>query len=54
MSGICKKILNFCQVSNCIDETIGQVIENYLLEWEIDKLLTVTIDNASSNNVTIL
>jgi len=36
-----------------MDETIGQVIENYLLEWGIDKLLTITIDNASSNNMTI-
>jgi hypothetical protein len=34
-------------------ETIGQIIENYLLEWGIDKLLIVTVDNASSNNVTI-
>jgi hypothetical protein len=35
-------------------ETIGQVIENCMLEWGIDKVLTVTVDNASSNNVTIL
>jgi hypothetical protein len=34
-------------------ETIGQVIENCLLDWGIDKLLTVTVDNASSNSVTI-
>jgi hypothetical protein len=34
-------------------ETIGKVIENCMLEWGIDKVLTVTIDNASSNNVTI-
>jgi hypothetical protein len=34
-------------------ETIGQVIENCLLEWGIDKLLNITLDNASSNNVTI-
>jgi hypothetical protein len=34
-------------------ETIGLVFENFLLEWGIDKLLTVTVDNASSNNVTI-
>jgi hypothetical protein len=34
-------------------ETIGLVSENCLLEWGIDKLLTVTVDNASSNNVTI-
>jgi hypothetical protein len=34
-------------------ETIGQVIENCLLDWGIDKLLTVIVDNASSNSVTI-
>ncbi|KAG5253278.1 zinc finger BED domain-containing protein [Salix suchowensis] len=48
-----KRILNFCQVSNHTGEIIGQVIENCLLEWGIDKLLTVTVDNTSSNNVTI-
>jgi hypothetical protein len=36
-----------------MDETIGQVIENFLLDWGIDKLLTVTVDNASFNSVTI-
>ncbi|XP_034921578.1 zinc finger BED domain-containing protein RICESLEEPER 2-like [Populus alba] len=41
------------RVSNHMGETIGQVIENCLLEWGIDKLLTITLDNASSNNVTI-
>lgn len=25
-----------------------------MLEWEIDKVLTLTVNNASSNNVTIL
>jgi len=34
-------------------ETIGQVIENCLLYWGIDKILTITIDNVSSNSVTI-
>ena len=48
-----KRILNFCQVSNHMSETIGYVIENCLLDWGIDKLLTVTVDNASSNSVTI-
>ncbi|KAL9372591.1 hypothetical protein Peur_034835 [Populus x canadensis] len=41
------------RVSNHMGETIGQVIKNCLLEWGIDKLLTITLDNASSNNVTI-
>jgi hypothetical protein len=48
-----KRILNFYQVSNYMGETIGQVIENCMLEWGIDKVLTVTVDNASSYNVTI-
>jgi hypothetical protein len=48
-----KRILNFYQVSNHMGEIIGQVIENCLLDWGIDKLLTVTFDNASSNSVTI-
>jgi len=48
-----KRILNFYQVSNHMGETIGQVIKNCLLEWRIDKLLTITLDNASSNNMTI-
>jgi hypothetical protein len=37
-----------------MSETIDQVIENCMLEWEIDKVLTIIVDNASSNNVTIL
>jgi hypothetical protein len=48
-----KKILNFCHVSNHMGKTIGQVIKNCLLYWGIDKILTITIDNASSNSVTI-
>ena len=36
-----------------IAEKISQVIENCLLEWGIDKVLTIVADSASSNNVTI-
>jgi nicotinamide mononucleotide adenylyltransferase len=54
MSGICiKKFLFFYQVSNHISKTIGQVIENCLSGWGIDQLLIVTINNLSSNNVSI-
>nr|KJB30382.1 hypothetical protein B456_005G140200 [Gossypium raimondii] len=35
------------------DEFIGMVIEKCLLNWGIDKLFTVTVDNASSNDVAI-
>jgi len=45
-----KKILNFCQVANHKGETIGKVIECCLLEWGIDKVFSITVDNASSND----
>ncbi|XP_052483295.1 zinc finger BED domain-containing protein RICESLEEPER 3-like [Gossypium raimondii] len=48
-----KKILNFCPISSHKGESIGMVIEKCLLNWRIDTLFTVTIDNASSNDVAI-
>ncbi|KAG8503324.1 hypothetical protein CXB51_001365 [Gossypium anomalum] len=48
-----KKILNFCPISSHKGESIGMVIEKCLLNWGIDKLFTVTVDNASSNDVAI-
>jgi hypothetical protein len=48
-----KRIQNFCQVSNHKGKTISQAIESCLLEWGIDNILTVTVDNARSNNLTI-
>uniref|UniRef100_A0A2N9F6B2 HAT C-terminal dimerisation domain-containing protein n=1 Tax=Fagus sylvatica TaxID=28930 RepID=A0A2N9F6B2_FAGSY len=34
-------------------ETIGKVVEKCLKEWGIDIVLTITVDNASSNDVAI-
>ncbi|KAH1065112.1 hypothetical protein J1N35_030099 [Gossypium stocksii] len=34
-------------------ESIKMVLEKYLLNWGIDKLFTITVDNASSNYVAI-
>ena len=48
-----KKILNFCQIANHRGETIGKQIESCLHEWEIESVFTVTVDNASSNDVAI-
>ncbi|KAL6544154.1 hypothetical protein OROGR_010651 [Orobanche gracilis] len=45
-----KRILSFCVVPNHKGKTIGKMIENRLLEWGINKLLTVTVDNASAND----
>lgn len=48
-----KRILNFCQVEEHKGETIGKKIESSLLEWNVDGIFTLTVDNASSNNLTI-
>ena len=46
-----KKIINFCQVANHKGDTIGKLIESCLLEWGMEKVFTVTMDNASANDV---
>ena len=45
-----KKIINFCQVISQKGENIGKAIELCLLEWGIDRIFTMTIDNVSSND----
>ena len=48
-----KRILNFCQVLNHKGSTIRRVIESCLLDWGIEHVLTITVDNASSNDLAI-
>ncbi|XP_050374634.1 zinc finger BED domain-containing protein RICESLEEPER 2-like [Argentina anserina] len=48
-----KKINNFSAIHNHKGETIAVVLESCLQEWGIDKLLTITVDNASANDVEI-
>lgn len=48
-----KKIINFCPISSHKGEAIGKAVENCLLEWGIDRVFTITVDNASSNDVAI-
>ena len=48
-----KQILNFCQVPNHKGRTIRRVIESCLLDWGIEHVLSITIDNASSNDLAI-
>ncbi|KAK2653287.1 hypothetical protein Ddye_013143 [Dipteronia dyeriana] len=49
-----KRILSFTQISDHKGETIGKCIKKVLLDWGIDRVFTITIDNASSNSTTIL
>ncbi|XP_052620942.1 zinc finger BED domain-containing protein RICESLEEPER 4-like [Lactuca sativa] len=45
-----KRILNFCQTPNHKGVTIGKLVYRCLQEWGIDRILTITVDNASSND----
>ena len=45
-----KRIPSFCLVENHKGETLGKAVEMRLLNWGIDKILTITVDNAASNS----
>lgn len=46
-----KKIINFCPIVNHSGNVIGLTVERCLLEWGIKRVLAITVDNASSNDV---
>ncbi|CAN1759127.1 Zinc finger BED domain-containing protein RICESLEEPER 2 [Linum perenne] len=49
-----KRILSFCPISSTATGVdIGNVIESCLLDWGIDKVFAITMDNGSSNDVAI-
>ena len=48
-----KNILNFYPMANHKGNTISRAVESCLLKWGIDRLFTITMDNASSNEVGI-
>ncbi|KAK9188422.1 hypothetical protein WN944_019825 [Citrus x changshan-huyou] len=41
-----KRILNFFQITSHKGDSIGKLIEKCLLDWGIEKVMTVTVDNA--------
>ncbi|XP_028791011.1 zinc finger BED domain-containing protein RICESLEEPER 2-like [Neltuma alba] len=45
-----KRLLNFSVVENHKGDTIAKEIEKCLLSWNIDKVFTIIVDNASSND----
>ncbi|KAL5794065.1 hypothetical protein ACOSP7_002659 [Xanthoceras sorbifolium] len=49
-----KRILSFSQIADHKGDTIGKCIEKVLIDWSIDRVFTITVDNASSNNTAIL
>ncbi|XP_049378174.1 zinc finger BED domain-containing protein RICESLEEPER 2-like [Solanum stenotomum] len=48
-----KRIISFCQVSSHRGEDMANEISKCLRDWGLDKIFTITVDNASSNDVTV-
>ncbi|KAH0761723.1 hypothetical protein KY290_017796 [Solanum tuberosum] len=48
-----KRIINFCPISSHRGEDMANEIIKCLCDWGLDKIFTITVDNASSNDVTV-
>ncbi|KAL5744308.1 hypothetical protein ACOSP7_027168 [Xanthoceras sorbifolium] len=48
-----KRILSFTQIGDHKKDSIGRSIENILLEWGIEIVFTITVDNATANTTAI-
>ncbi|KAL4302000.1 hypothetical protein GQ457_10G011150 [Hibiscus cannabinus] len=48
-----KRIINFCPISAHRGESIGQALEKCIRDWGIERVFTITVDNASANGVGI-
>ncbi|KAL5700765.1 hypothetical protein ACHQM5_026173 [Ranunculus cassubicifolius] len=48
-----KRILNFCQIQSHRGVEIGKLIEQCLVEWKIEKVMCISVDNAAANRVAI-
>ena len=46
-----KRIIAFCPIAGHSEEVIGMALERCLLNWGIDRVFTVTVDNAPSNDL---
>ncbi|XP_075500477.1 zinc finger BED domain-containing protein RICESLEEPER 2-like [Primulina tabacum] len=48
-----KRLLNFCPVSSHKGDDMAIAITKCLLDWGLDKVFTITVDNASLNDITL-
>jgi hypothetical protein len=46
-----KKILSFCQVTSHTGEAICAALDKFLNSWGLNRVLCLTVDNASANDV---
>ena len=52
-SVLTQRILNFIHIDGHKEEDLGIDLEKCLKEWEIEKVFTITIDNAATNDTTM-
>ncbi|KAL4025770.1 hypothetical protein IC575_014175 [Cucumis melo] len=48
-----KRILTFCPIENYKGDTIGKIIEKNLKDWGIERVMTLMVDNESSNDTAV-
>lgn len=48
-----KKVISFSLVPNHKGETIGKKVDEVLKEWGLRKVSTITLDNATSNDMVV-
>ncbi|KAE8690247.1 hypothetical protein F3Y22_tig00110904pilonHSYRG00114 [Hibiscus syriacus] len=48
-----KRIINFCPIAGHSGQLIGRAVEKCLIEWGLKNIMTITVDNASSNDLAI-
>ena len=48
-----KRIIIFCSITSHKGEDIGRVLESCLWQWGISKVFTITVDNATANDVAV-
>lgn len=48
-----KRIINFTKINSHVGEEIGKLIEVCLREWGIEKVFSIVVDNATSNDTAI-
>jgi uncharacterized protein DUF4413 len=46
-----KKIINFCPIAGHKGILIGRAVEKCLIDWGLKNIMTLTVDNASSNDI---
>ncbi|KAL4279114.1 hypothetical protein GQ457_03G011930 [Hibiscus cannabinus] len=48
-----KMIINFCPIAGHFGQLIGRAVEKCLNEWGLKNIMTVTVDNANSNDLAV-